>query len=246
MKFIWNGIKILLGIVCAIAAVVILILTAPSLVKGISDGDLSQFSSFLPSLDKKILDVEPMDQFPDYPTGCESVSLTMLLQYYGIYVSPDDVIANLPTGNKPYKEDGEIYGADPETAFVGSPYDKDSFGVFNGPIADTAELFKEDVKTTNGASIMDISAILSTGNPVMAWYTSHEDRDFTYDMRWYTEDGSKLIEWPSGEHAVVVCGEDFMNFYYADPFTGSIKKANKLTFRKFFNQLGGRIVYYEY
>ena len=33
-----------------------------------------------------MLDVIEFCQYPDYPTGCESVSLYMLLNYYGVDV----------------------------------------------------------------------------------------------------------------------------------------------------------------
>lgn len=36
-----------------------------------------------------------INQYPNYPTGCESVALTILLKYYGVSVTPDDVIEAL-------------------------------------------------------------------------------------------------------------------------------------------------------
>ena len=62
-----------------------------------------------------------INQYPDYPTGCESVSLTMLLNYYGILVTPDNVISSIVKGNLPYTKNGITYGGNPETEFVGNP-----------------------------------------------------------------------------------------------------------------------------
>lgn len=42
-----------------------------------------------------IENVPSINQYPNYPTGCESVALTILLRYYGINISPDNIIDNI-------------------------------------------------------------------------------------------------------------------------------------------------------
>ena len=43
---------------------------------------------------KKIIEAPYIDQSVSYPTGCESVSATMLLQYLGYEITVDEFIRN--------------------------------------------------------------------------------------------------------------------------------------------------------
>ena len=191
-----------------------------------------------------MLDVMEFCQYPDYPTGCESVSLYMLLNYYGVDVTVDDIYDLLPMGAQPYDdENGVRHGANPEREFVGDPRSEYSYGVFNEPIAGVAEQFKPGVKTEKGAAVDDIKAILDTGNPVLAWYVSAPMRDIMYRWAWLDENG-ELVHWPGGEHAVVVCGYDDTSLTYRDPNAGTTVIIDYDTFAKSFSELGGRIVYY--
>ena len=191
-----------------------------------------------------MLDVIEFCQYPDYPTGCESVSLYMLLNYYGVDVTVDQIYDLLPMGAQPYDDDeGVRHGANPEREFVGDPRSEYSYGVFNEPIARVAEQFMPGVETRTGASIDDIKAILDTGNPVLAWYVSAPMRDIMYRWSWLDENG-ETVYWPGGEHAVVICGYDEDSLTYRDPNAGTTVVIDCDTFRKSFDELGGRIVYY--
>ena len=46
--------------------------------------------------------VKSICQFPSYPVGCELVTLYMLLKYYGVSVTIDDIVSKLKKGPKPY------------------------------------------------------------------------------------------------------------------------------------------------
>ena len=191
-----------------------------------------------------MLDVIEFCQYPDYPTGCESVSLYMLLRYYGVDVTVDQIYDRLPMGAQPYEdENGVRHGANPESAFVGDPRSEYSYGVFNRPIAQVAEQFMPGVETREGATIDDIKAILDTGNPVLAWYVSAPMREIMYRWSWIDENG-ETVHWPGGEHAVVICGYDDASLTYRDPNAGTTVVIDADTFRRRFEELGGRIVYY--
>ena len=191
-----------------------------------------------------MLDVIEFCQYPDYPTGCESVSLYMLLNYYGVDVNVDQIYDMLPMGAQPYDdENGVRHGANPEREFVGDPRSENSYGVFNEPIAQVAEHFMPGVKTKTGASIDEIKAILDTGNPVLAWYVSAPMRDIMYRWSWLDENG-ETVHWPGGEHAVVICGYNNTSITYRDPNAGTTVVIDDATFAKSFTELGGRIVYY--
>ena len=79
---------------------------------------------------KKIIQVPYIDQSIKYPTGCESVSTVMLLQYLGYNSSVDDFISKYLEQKEFETVEGCLYGADPREYFCGSPYDKDSFGCY--------------------------------------------------------------------------------------------------------------------
>ncbi len=191
-----------------------------------------------------MLDVIEFCQYPDYPTGCESVSLYMLLDYYDVDVTVDNIYDLLPMGAQPYDdENGVRHGANPEREFVGDPRSDYSYGVFNEPIAAVAEQFKPGVKTERGVTVDKIKEILDTGHPVLAWYVSAPMRDIMYRWTWLDERG-ELVTWPGGEHAVVVCGYDEDSITYRDPNAGTTVCIDYATFEKSFNELGGRIVYY--
>ena len=229
-------------------------LTFPQWASADMDGDSDADADDLDALKKKIaagiqddsvmLNVIEYCQYPDYPTGCESVSLYMLLDYYGVDVKVDNIYDLLPMGPQPYiGEDGRRYGANPEREFVGDPRDENSYGVFNDPIAGVAEQFKPGVKTERGVSVDDIKSILDTGNPVLAWYVSAPMRDIMYRWTWYDE-FDEAVTWPGGEHAVVICGYDDTSLTYRDPNAGTTVCIDYATFEKSFSELGSRIVYY--
>lgn len=45
---------------------------------------------------KKIIQVPHINQTEKYPTGCESISAVMLLQYLGIDITPERFIESVP------------------------------------------------------------------------------------------------------------------------------------------------------
>jgi len=193
-----------------------------------------------------LLDVMEYNQHPDYPTGCESAALYMLLKYYDIDVTMAKIVDVLPKGPTPYWDNGKLYGANPETEFVGNPTSYYSYGVFNKPIAQTAEKFLSGVSTKKGASLNEVISLLDAHIPVIAWYSTRPYSGITYTDSWYDYKTGDYVRWPAGEHAIVVCGYDSENIIYRDPDIGSTRKIPYATFENVFNQLGGRIVYYGY
>ena len=191
------------------------------------------------------LDVMEFCQYTDYPTGCESVSLYMLLNYYGVHVTVDQIIDLMPMGPQPYDDaNGVRHGANPEREFVGDPRNQISYGVFNGPVAQVAEQIMPGVKTKTGATIEEIKAILDTGNPVMAWYVSAPMRPIMYRWSWL-DDRGETVCWPGGEHAIVICAYDDTSLTYRDPNSGTTVEIDYPTFERSFSEMGGRIIYYE-
>ena len=192
-----------------------------------------------------VLTVPECCQHPDYPTGCESAALYMLLRYYDVDVTMEQIVETLKKGPVPYEQDGTIYGANPEREFVGDPRDAYSYGVFNEPIRDVAESFKSGAKTATGVKLRDIEKILKNGNPLIAWFTTNLEEGIVYRREWLDYETGELVRWPSYEHAVVITGFDDVYFFYNDPNTGEGMEIDKDSFLIVFDKLGGRIVYYD-
>ncbi|MCD7732368.1 MAG: C39 family peptidase [Oscillospiraceae bacterium] len=193
------------------------------------------------------LPVEVYYQYPDYPTGCESASLYMLLRYYDVDVTMEEIVEALPKGPTPYEVDGVLYGANPEKEFVGDPRDSSSYGVYNEPIKVMADLFKEGAISVTGATTDDIKRIVSTGNPVIVWYTTNISSGVECRREWLDYETGETVQWPAYEHAVVVYGYNAIDnvLYYMDSNVGSSVTMGWDWFETTFNELGGRIVYYD-
>ena len=93
----------------------------------------------------KINDFPTYNQFPKYPTGCESVSLYLLLKYYKVNVTIEDIINGIKKGALPYKNNNQILGGNPEVEFIGDPRNIYSYGSYNKPIAEVGEKYKAGI-----------------------------------------------------------------------------------------------------
>ena len=79
----------------------------------------------------KRIGVPYIDQSVKYPTGCESVSAVMLLQYLGYDITVEEFIDRYLECRPMENRHGELYGPDPYQYFCGSPYDSESFGMLS-------------------------------------------------------------------------------------------------------------------
>lgn len=77
----------------------------------------------------KRLPVPFIGQGQNLPTGCESVSAAMVLQYLGFSVTAEEFAREwLPRGRFYRDENGVRHGPDPRRAFVGDPHDPEALG----------------------------------------------------------------------------------------------------------------------
>lgn len=184
-----------------------------------------------------------INQNPKYPTGCESVALTMLLKYYGVNVNPDMVIARLKKGSVPYNENGVLYGANPELEFVGDPYSKYSYGVYEGPIRDVANSFKSGIKGGSNIPFNSVVSLVQSGIPVMAWTSMGLSLPYI-SKSWIYKPTGETISWKANEHAVVIVGVNDSSITVADPIGGMLKTYSKSLFEQRYNYYGKKALYY--
>ena len=78
----------------------------------------------------KIINVPYLDQSNAAPTGCESVTAVMLLQYLGVDIGINEFIDKY-LDKAPFEQrSGELYGPDPRECFAGDPYDPEAMGCY--------------------------------------------------------------------------------------------------------------------
>ncbi len=186
-----------------------------------------------------------IDQTKLYPTGCESVSAVMVLQYWGYPLSVDTFIdAHLPCGELPHKQGGVWVGCDPYKAFPGNPRTTKGYGCF-APVIYTAvqNILGEQHRVTNvtGMSLDSLcSTYIQNGIPVIVWASSGMQKMHTF-ITWQTPDG-KSIEWKSPAHCLVLTGYSNTHYFFNDPQKGSAVAYSRAACEAAFGALGQQAV----
>lgn len=190
-----------------------------------------------------ITNVPLINQYPDFPTGCESIALTILLNYYGVMVTPDDIISSLPKGTMPYTKNGITYGGNPEIEFVGNPYSMNSYGMYEKPLAEAANKFKPGIKIATGTSFDEILEVVKQGKPVIVWTAMYLASPYI-STSWIYEPTGETIYWKANEHAVVLIGYTPNKVIISDPIGGQVKYQSLSIFRDRYNYYGKKALYY--
>lgn len=194
---------------------------------------------------KKIINVPYIDQTEEWPTGCESVSAVMLLQYLGVDISVNEFIETY-LERKPFVEkDGKIYGPDPRKYFAGSPYDTESMGCYAPVIEKTLNKVMDAVR--NGKHPLRENAFLAamkkenmadgwcakdiTGMPLSDMLHQYIDNDMPVvfwaciDLKeaiigpeWIVDETGEVFTWRSNEHCMLFVGYDEKYYYFNDPW----------------------------
>lgn len=189
----------------------------------------------------KINEIPILKQFPELPTGCEATALTMLLNYYGVDVSKQDVANSIPREPLPYYKNGVRYGGNPNKGFVGNPYSSSGYGVFEAPIIETINKFlPNQAENLTGKTLDELLSVVKSGRPVMIWATIGME-NVVYKQKWQFSDG-QAFTWPGNEHALLMVGYDTDYIYMNDPYSGTQKKYKKEVVENRYNTLGRRAV----
>ena len=175
------------------------------------------------------VDVPCCSQYPELPTGCESVALTNLLNYYGFGLGKT-IIADyyLPKGSN-----GNFV-----TAFDGNP--RRSSGGLMGCVAPAITIAGNNflraagsgkqAKDVSFSSISSIKNRLTCGQPVEMWNTEWGSwPGGRYAARWYN--GHSYGLW-GGNHAVVLKGYDDEQgiVYLSDSINGNVTRNAQVFF----------------
>ena len=169
--------------------------------------------------DSAYLQVSNICQNPELPTGCEVVSATIVLNYYGAGMSKTEIADNYLT-----------YSEDPNQGFCGgTPYEQPDGGnlqwVAAGPIVHC-------MNQAIAAHGLGLRAVNLTGSDFETLLT-------------YVKNGHPVIFWAwenmaSGEHTLVLMGYDRNKgvCYFADPLKSGIQAYNMNKCRNAYNSRG--------
>ena len=175
------------------------------------------------------VDVPCYMQYPELPTGCESVALTNLLNYYGFGLSKTTIAGHyLPLS----------WSNNFVTAFAGDPFT--GTGGFNGCVAPAIVIAGNNCLSAAGSSLraVDVSfssipalkSRLSCGQPIEVWNTEWGGYPGgRYAASWYN--GHSYGLW-GGNHAVVLKGYDDEEgiVYVSDSISGDVTRDAKVFF----------------
>lgn len=191
------------------------------------------------------LEVPYLSQEDILPTGCEAVSAAMVLQYWGVDVTPEEVASMLPCAPL-YQLRGQLYGPNPDEFFVGSPFEETGYGCYAPVIAGVLEEQlppKYTVTLEYGCTIRQLyqNYVVEQGAPVLIWVTI-DLVEPTPGTQWQLEDGS-LFTWKKDEHCMVLTGKQGDRYLCQDPYEshGTVSLPEDLLQLRF-EQMGSQAV----
>lgn len=193
----------------------------------------------------RIKGVPVIAQMPDYPTGCESVSAVMALQFAGEKITVDTFIDQyLEKSSDFYSSGGVRYGPNPYEVFIGNPRSRSAFGCM-APVIEKAlvKYFASETRVVN-ATGKSMEALcrdyIDQGIPVMVW-TSIKMIEPYYTSQWTLSNGEEY-RWLANEHCMLLTGYDQDNYYYNDPYTGKEVRYGKSLSEKRYEAFGRQSV----
>lgn len=194
----------------------------------------------------KLISVPYISQAGEYPTGCEVVSTSMLLKYYGYDISVDEFIDDYLESSFLEEVNGKLYGPNPNEAFVGDPRSVYSYGCYAPVIVNSLNkiLRKEHwVKNTTGSEFSElIENYIDKEIPVLVW-TSLNLLPTESGAEWYLRESGEKFQWISNEHCMVLVGYDKDKYYFNDPYEGNgVVGYDKKLVEKRFKELGDQSI----
>ena len=197
---------------------------------------------------KKQLDVPYLSQREKYPTGCESVSATMLLKYWDFAISAERFIdVYLPKGIAPYQgSDGKYIADNPWECFLGNPYSEQGWGCYAPVILKALQTVLDgttlEAKDLSGTSLNEVCEnYIAKDIPVILWATIDME-PARRSKSWKHLHDEKYTTWISPMHVLVLTGYDQEYYYFNDPWQEKNTKYPKEQVRKAYLALGRQAV----
>ena len=190
-----------------------------------------------------VLEVPALSQ-ADWPTGCESVSAVMALNWAGANLTVEDfVYGYLPMDELWTDAGGRLCGPSPTDTFIGDPAGR-GYGCFAPVLAramSQAAPAGYRALDLTGSPLSELTdAYLRHNIPVVIWATM-EMRPVETGTRWQLPSG-ETFTWPAGEHCLLLVGETSEGYLLNDPRAGETVCYDKELVRRRYESLGSQAV----
>ena len=193
--------------------------------------------------DQKIK-VRNINQYPNLPTGCESVAATMVLNYYGDRVSSEEFASCWLECSPICVDNGTQYCTDPNVAFVGDPFSEYSYGCYP-PVIEKAININSPychVEIITGMTLEELCYnYIDYNQPMLVWVTMRMSEPCEGES-WYLPDGS-YYTWTSGEHCMVLVGYNDDYYFFNDPLVGRTVAYEKWLCEQRFEEMGSQALF---
>ncbi|UOR13949.1 C39 family peptidase [Halobacillus amylolyticus] len=174
---------------------------------------------------------------PRLYNGCEVTSMAMILNYFDINVTKNELAAKVERVPLTY-ENGRK--GNPNEGFVGDMENGPGLSIYHGPLAETTRHYVGDRLIDFSGSHPDkLYHYLDQGLPVWVIVTSTFGPVNSFKA-WNTPQGK--IDVTFDLHSVVLTGYDKNNFYINNPYGYKNQKVNKKQFIKGWKQLGSQAI----
>lgn len=190
-----------------------------------------------------VLEVPALSQ-TDWPTGCESVSAVMALNWAGADLTVEDFVYGfLPMDELWMDAAGQLCGPSPADTFIGDPAGR-GYGCFAPVLAramSRAAPAGYRALDLTGSPLSELAcAYLRHNIPVVIWATM-EMRPVEAGTQWLLP-GGEVFTWPSGEHCLLLVGETAEGYLLNDPRAGETVCYGKELVRRRYESLGSQAV----
>ncbi len=190
---------------------------------------------------KVLINAPLLNQFPEYPSGCESVAAVMALKHAGENTSVYNFIdKHLPCSQNMFWKDGKYYAPSPYEYFLGDPRSQNSYGCMSSVIkAALIHYFGSDdrVIDTTGRALSNLcKTYIDNGIPAIVW-ASIGMIPLTDGPSWILPDGTTYV-WPDNEHCLLLVGYDDGKYYFNDPYRGKVIGYARSVVEQRYEQLG--------
>lgn len=187
------------------------------------------------------LNVPLENQMPDLPNGCEVTSLSMLMNYYGIKVSKNELAETIQHVDS--FTDGGKYRGNPHQGFVGHMTIANAgWCVYNEPLYNVARKYTSHIENITGSDFLSLLKLVSTGHPVMIITTITFNK--VNNMQTWDTNTGKVNVTPSS-HACVITGYSKPKkvVYVNNPYGYKNQPVNWKNLQASYNQQGRQALY---
>ena len=187
------------------------------------------------------LNVPLENQMPDLPNGCEVTSLSMLMNYYGIKVSKNELAETIQHVDS--FTDGGKYRGNPHQGFVGHMTIANAgWCVYNEPLYNVARKYTSHIENITGSDFLSLLKLVSTGHPVMIITTTTFNK--VNNMQTWDTNTGKVNVTPSSPACVITgYSKPKKVVYVNNPYGYKNQPVNWKNLQASYNQQGRQALY---